>query len=121
MPATTLTVASIGTTGTDPALQNSDVTNGNQFANTPGRTYALVFNGDASSRTVTFAAQTTTRPADGTFPATTVANVALAVAAGAYRIFGPFPASYNDGNGYVQVSWSASTPTTTKIAPFNIA
>lgn len=120
MPATTLTVTTIGTNGALVADQSSDVANGNQFRNRPGKTFLMVYNGDASSRTITIPCQVATRPADGTFGPQATDPITQAMAAGTRYLFGPFPQSFNDGNDNVQITWSASTPTTVKAVPFEI-
>lgn len=120
MPATTLTSTVSTNAGVDPGLQNSDQANGNRFRLYPGRTLVLIENGDVSTRTATIPAQVTSRPADGRFPATTVADIVVAVPAGAKRLIGPLPAAYADANGYGYVNWSASTPTDTQVAPIDI-
>jgi len=85
---------------------------GDQFANPRGNALLYVKNGSGAPITVTFAAQTTARPAEGPFPSMTVANNAVAVAAGGERLIGPVPAAFNDGNGNVQITYSGVTSLT---------
>lgn len=75
------------------------------------RTYLHVKNGGGSSITVTITAQTTSSNIPG-LGAGTIANMSSAVAAGAERIFGPFPQAFADGNGLVQVGYSGVTSVT---------
>lgn len=85
---------------------------GDQFANPRGNAFFHVNNASGGSLTVTFTAQATTRPADGVYPAMTLANNAVAVPAGTQRLIGPIPSGYNDGNGNVQVTYSGVTSLT---------
>ena len=85
---------------------------GDQFANPRGTALLYVKNGGGSSINVTLTAQITTRPADGAYPSMTVANNVVAVAAGAEKVIGPIPSAFNDGNGNVQVTYSAVTSVT---------
>ena len=85
---------------------------GDQFANPRGNALLYVKNGGGGSINVTLTAQTTSRPAEGPYPAMTVGNNVVAVAAGAERVIGPIPSAYNDGNGNVQVTYSGVTTVT---------
>lgn len=105
-------------TKTVPALSGTVPTSasaaggGDQAANPKGKLYLRVTNGGGSSITVTLTAAITTRPSDGTFPATTFGNQAVVVANGATKIIGPIPPAFNDGNGNVQITYSAVTSVT---------
>lgn len=75
---------------------------GDSFPNT-GKEYILFFNGDAAPKTLTEVVQATV---DGQ----PVTSRALTVPAGAYRLLGPYPtATYNDGNGRMNFTYSAVT------------
>lgn len=100
-----------GTTFTPASAGGS----GDQFANLRGTAMLYVKNGSGASINVTLAAQTTARPADGIYPAQTVGNQVVAVAAGAEKIIGPIPAAFNDGNGNVQVTYSSATSVTVAV------
>lgn len=83
---------------------------GDSVANPKGNIILRVTNGGGGSINVTVAAgPNPTRPADGTFPAMTLANVVVAVAAGATRYIGPFPPAFNDNSGNLQVTYSGVT------------
>ena len=85
---------------------------GDQFPNPKGNAYLYIKNGGGGSINVTAAAQITTRPADGTFPAGTQGNNVVAVGAGVEKLIGPFPAAFNDGNNNVQLTYSGVTSVT---------
>lgn len=85
---------------------------GDAVPNTRGTSFVRVINGGGGSINVTAAAQLTSRGADSQFPAQTVANVVVAVPAGAARVIGPFPSAYNDGNAKVQLTYSGVTSVT---------
>lgn len=105
-------------TPVSPAISGSTLTpasasaGGDQFANLRGSALLYVKNGSGGSINVTLTAQTTARPADNQFPAQTLGNNVVAVAAGAEKIIGPIPAAFNDGNGNVQVTYSSATTVT---------
>lgn len=117
MPSVALTKAAITTLGVDPNLQAIDAVNGNNVANSAGRTFLLVRNPTGGALTITAAIVTASRPADGTFPATTATAIAKAVAAGGFAIIGPFPACYQDANGLLQITYSGAGLT---VAPFDV-
>ena len=58
---------------------------GDTVANPRGRTFFIAKNGDASAKTLTIPAQTTSRPADGQFPSLTIPDISVVIAAGARR------------------------------------
>ena len=85
---------------------------GDQFANPRGSALFYVKIGSGGSINVSLTALATNRPAQGPFPAMTVGNNVVAVAAGAERLIGPIPSAFNDGSGNVQVTYSAATSVT---------
>jgi hypothetical protein len=85
---------------------------GDQVANPKGKTYLRVINGGGSSINVTVAAQSTTRPSDGTFPSMTLSSQVVAVANGTTKVIGPIPPAFVDGNGNTQITYSAVTSVT---------
>jgi tryptophan synthase beta subunit len=79
---------------------------GDSFANTGVQRF-IIKNADASPKTVTFITQKTVGGG------LAVADEAVVVPAGQTYIAGPFPPDlYNDGNGQVQVTYSAVTSVT---------
>ena len=85
---------------------------GDLVQNNKLRTVVLVKNGSGAPINVTVAAVQTQRPADGNFPAQTVADQVVSVAAGATAALGPFPAAFNNSSGQLAVSYSATTTVT---------
>jgi hypothetical protein len=86
---------------------------GDAVLNPRGNVIIRVTNGGGSSITVTLAVgPNPTRPSDGTFPAMTLANNVVTVPNGQSRIIGPVPPAFNDGNGKVQLTYSAVTSVT---------
>ena len=105
-----LSVLEVSRAGVSGAL-TAAAGGGDSFAN-DGRTYLDVNNGSGGSITVTFVTQQTI---DGL----AVADLAVAVGAGARSKVGPFPPSiYNDANGRVQVTYSGVTSLT--VNPFRV-
>lgn len=109
MAVLTKVVPTLAGTATTPAAAAAG---GDSFTNPRGNSLLRVINGGGGSINVTIAAQVTARPADGSFPAMTLANQVVAVAAGATRLIGPIPPAFNDGNGSVQVTYSGVTTVT---------
>lgn len=105
-------------TKTTPALagvvptSNAAAAGGDQVANPKGKTMLRVANGSGGALTVTVAAQQTTRPADATFPAMTVASQAVSVGAGAVKYIGPIGPAFIDANGNTQLTYSGVTSLT---------
>ena len=99
-----------GTTFAPAAVSASD-----SFANPRGNAFLYVKNGSGGSINVTLVAQSTTRPADGAYPAMTLANNVVAVGNGVEKIIGPIPSAFNDGNGNVTVNFSGTTSVTAGI------
>lgn len=85
---------------------------GDTVANVRGRVVLLVENGGGGSINVTLTAQQTSRPGDGTFPAQTVADQVVAVAAGASKVIGPIPAAFVNASGQVAISYSGVSSVT---------
>lgn len=116
MAATTLDVSQANASaGTMLDMDGVDATNGNKFKNVPGRTILIIRNGDASSKTVTIPARRTTRPGDAQFPAQSVSDIVLAIAASGIAVLGPFYAAHTDAEGYVTATWSAGTSVTADV------
>lgn len=87
---------------------------GDKAANSDGKTVFVVNNGSAGTITVTVAEQmgSNTRE-DSTYGILTKSDVSKSVAAGAIAIIGPFPrAAFNDSNGDVNISYSATASVT---------
>lgn len=100
--STTLTEAGIDPTAVDAAVNTTD---GNSFAWTEHR-LLFVLNGDDAAITPTF------------LTAGTVGRSALpigdlagnAIAASAYKIYGPFGPEFRQADGSVYVDWAGTTP-----------
>lgn len=86
---------------------------GDSFTNTSDETTELmVVNGGGGSINVTIVAQAATVNVPG-YGAVPLASEVIAVAAGATKRIGPFPASkFNDANGRVNVTYSGVTSVT---------
>lgn len=87
---------------------------GDTAPNPNGNLLLEVNNGGVGSITATITAVQTTRPAEGSYPAMTVANIAVSVGAGATKLIGPIPTAYNDANGNIAISYSGTTSVTVK-------
>lgn len=84
---------------------------GDSFTN-DGQTFLMVANANGSAIDVTIAAQTTSAVKPG-FEDVTYSNKTVNIANGATKIIGPFATgTYNDTNGRVQVTYSASSGVT---------
>ncbi len=93
---------------------------GDVVPNDRNNVFILVKNGHASAtRTVTVAAQTTHRGASDGFPAMTLSNAQVTVAAQGQQIIGPFPNAFNNGSGQLALTYSDSGADIT-IAPFTM-
>lgn len=104
MPRTALTP--IETPGASPlsagamAFTPADPTNGNKFVST-GKELLVVHNTGAGSRNVTFQTIAINGRQDPNH------NTAIAVAAGLYKVFGPFPLKgYRQSDGTISVTGS---------------
>lgn len=100
-------------TGTTKTMDNAGGS-GDTAPNPNGNLILEVANGSGGSITATITAVQTTRPAEGPYPKQTVADIAVAVGAGATKIIGPIPAAYNDANGNIAISYSATASVTVK-------
>jgi len=112
-----ITVVSPSPSGVNPSAASASA-GGDAVLNQRGRTLIRVANGSGSSINVTIAAQSTSRPADSTWPAMTLGNGVIAVPAGQARVIGPFPTAYNDSNGKVQITYSSATSVTIEAFEF---
>lgn len=97
-----------GTAGLVPTF-TAAAGGGDSFVNASGAVLN-VKNSDSSSHTVTIACQTAC-----SLGGTSVHNIAVAVAAGATAIIGPFVFNYNDATGSVQITYSAVTSVTVAV------
>ena len=92
--------------------ESSAGVSGDKATNPDGKTVFIVKNGSGSSINVTVAEQMSDRT-DPNFGILTKSNVVKAVAAGAIAVIGPFPpAAFNDANGDVNITYSATTSVT---------
>jgi hypothetical protein len=102
---TTLSYQQVVRTGLETTYAAVDATNGNRFIN-DGRMFLHVKNGHTSPITVTIATP-------GTVDGLAVADQAVVVTNAEERMIGPFPPGiYNDGSGYVQITYSLGTAMT---------
>lgn len=74
-------------------------------------TFLHVKNGSGGSINVTISKQVSTKTVPGV-GSLAVADIVVAVAAGAEKFIGPFPAAYVDSSGFVNVAYSAITTVT---------
>lgn len=103
--ATTLTLNTISTAGTNETLVAADVT-GNNVPNTNGRSFVIINNGGGSSINATITATVT-------LPGVTVSGPVIAIAAGVRKMIDLPSTSYvNDANGNVLVTCSSVTSVT---------
>lgn len=99
-----LTVQKLGTAGVSPTFAAADAA-GDKFANN-GRQFIVVQNGSATSVTVTINSQ---RKCDQGFDH----DLEVSVDASGEKWIGPFePNRFNDGDGNVNVAYSAVTSVT---------
>ena len=92
--------------------ESSAGVSGDKSTNPDGKTVFIVKNGSGSSINVTVSEQMADR-ADPNYGILVKSNVVKAVAAGAIAVIGPFPpAAFNDSNGDVNITYSATTPVT---------
>lgn len=85
--------------------------------NAKARTLVIVNNGSGGSINVTIPvnAGSAARPASGIYPAQTVADMVVAVPAGAIRVIGPVPLVYNDASNNIAINYSATATVTTAV------
>lgn len=93
-------------------VANAAAGGGDRVLNTKGDVIMRIINGAGAPITLTIAAVQTNRPADGVFPAQTLASQVITVANGTSKIVGPFPPAFNDANGYLGLAWSSPTSVT---------
>ena len=107
-----LSATDISIAGTALSLASA-AAGGDTFPNPEdNRTFFMVTNGGGGSITVTFDAVPTSVQVAG-FGAVPVADTAVAVAAGATRVFGPFPPQrFNTAAGRVAVTYSGVSSVT---------
>jgi hypothetical protein len=107
-----LSVQTIPVSGLAASMTSASA-GGDKFDNAnDGRTFLRVKNGGGASINVTIAKQAASVNVGG-FGALAVADEVIAVAAGAEKDIGPFPAGrFNDANGQVNVSYSGVTTVT---------
>lgn len=106
----TLSAITPALTGTSLSLASAGASD--KFTNPKGTAIAVVTNNSGSSITATLTARTTTRPASGQFPAATIADQVVSIANGATKIIGPIPTCFNDANGDVTLTCSATSSVT---------
>ena len=105
-----LTVQSVVDSGLTPAL--ASVNTGDTAADDgTGRTFVEVANGSGSSINVTVPAQQTSVVVPGV-GALTVADIVVAVGAGARKFIGPFSRAYINTAGSITLNYSATTSVT---------
>lgn len=109
----TLTVQTYNENGLS-ATMSAAAGGGDQFTNT-GKEVLVIKNNDATSKTITITAQTTTGLA-ADLGIVEKANRTLAVPASGVGIIGPFPkAAFNDSSNFVQITYSAVTSVTVAV------
>lgn len=99
---TVLTEAGIDPTAVDGAV---NITDGNMFAWSPHR-ILFVLNGDDASVTPSFLTPGTV--GRSSLPIGDLAG--NAIAAGAYKIYGPWGSEFRQADGNVYVDWAGTTP-----------
>lgn len=108
-----LAVTDVARTGIDLATAVAAAGGGDSFLNT-GKEFLYVKNGSGGSITVTVVTQVTV---DGQ----SVADLAVAVGAGASKLIGPFPNGYyNDTNAPPQVQVTYSGVTSLTVLPLRL-
>jgi hypothetical protein len=106
-----LTIQSIVPAATTPTYAAAAAGGDTVACPTDQLTFVHVKNGSGASITVTVAAAITSVP-NALAGTQTVANNAIAIAAGTERMIGPFPQAFIDGNGNVNLTYSAVTSLT---------
>lgn len=102
--ATPVSVQTITWTGTTPTFNNASA-DGNTFVNN-GSVLLYIKNGSGATITATL---TTPQTVHGL----AVSDLSVAVAAAGEKVAGPFgPETFNDSDGKVTVSWSATSSVT---------
>jgi len=105
----TLTVVSAPKAAAGVASVAASAAGGGDVFPNDGRTIVEITNGGGGSITPTFAAT-------GTLPSgAAITSVATAIAAGATRIFGPFPPEqFNNSSGQVAITYTGVTTVTVR-------
>ena len=86
---------------------------GDEVDNASGDVMLFVSNGGGGSINVTLTAVQTSRPAFGAYPAMTLSNQVIAVAAGAKVLIGPIPTAFNHATtGRVTITYSGVSSVT---------
>lgn len=106
----TLTVYTAPGAGAGVAVTAASAAGGGDVFPNNGKTLVEITNGGGSSITPTFAAT-------GVLPSgAAISSVATAVAAGATRVFGPFPPNeFNNSSGQVAITYSSATSVTLRV------
>lgn len=103
----TLNTQTFDESGTDLTMSGASA-GGDQFANN-GNRYLIISNGDTSGKDVTITAQNTSYEF-GRSGKVVKQDQSLTVTAGGVGVMGPFPEdAFNDGDGNVQITYSAAT------------
>ncbi|MFI6909884.1 hypothetical protein ACIBKY_52090 [Nonomuraea sp. NPDC050394] len=116
MARTALTATKLTEAGIDPEAVDTaaELTDGNSFQWAPHRLF-VVLNGDDAALTPTFVNPSVVGPSS-----LAVADLpGNAVAAGKWRPYGPFDASYRQPDGSVWVNYAGTTPTNVTVAVFD--
>lgn len=116
--ATTISVTDVTAAGITPTLAAA-ADAGNQFLN-DGRVFIYIKNsGSAKDAIITAQHTSISKPGFGTLTAATT-TLEIPATTGE-KIFGPFPPGiFNDGNGYVQVTYEGGSATGLTIGAFRV-
>lgn len=118
---TTLSLVSLSETAAAIADNAADNANGNQIRNANCDLVLILRNSSGSdSATVTVAANTTAAVIPG-FGSMAKSNLSIALTAGQIKHVGPLTCKgYNDGNGYVQLTFSGTAAADVKVTPIRV-
>ena len=109
-----ITLQNISESGITPTLTSVAASGGDTFANS-GSCFVMIVNTSGETTVGTAAVEVTTVDSSQ-YGSLTKAAQTISTAAGATSFFGPFaPAAYNDQNGIMTVSFSATTDVTIAI------
>lgn len=112
MARTLLTPVASSEAGIDPTAVDvaAELTDGNSFMWEAHRK-VFILNGDDAALTPTF-------PTPGTIGRSSlaIADQSGTIAAGAYKIFGPFGPEYKQSDGTVHINYAGTTPTAVTVA-----
>lgn len=103
----TLVVQNVFDAVTTPTAATCDVGLTDEFPNNPG-TLVVFYNGHSGAQTITFVKQKTSLFVKG-YGTLTLANITQAVPATSTRFISVPTTGFNDGNGRVQITYSAVT------------